>query len=323
MAVELDVSKKTIENNLAKLRRIVDENDNLSWIKNFNSKSLPIYSIVKKQSFEIAQLPKVFKWFRNETTPRIIINLQSPPDGYDRWIVVPIGDIHYGASSCDYEGFQEYLDWIFNTPNVLIILNGDLIENANSDSPGASVYKQTFPPQEQKERIIRCLAKVSHRILYSVRGNHGNRSVKKCFLDPEKDISTILGVEYFEGQCFADIVCQNYKWDFYSIHGNSSASTPGGKLNILAKKDMFHSAHISTMGHVHDLQVSRDYEIVRSEDDLGLKLKKRYKVLCGTFQKYWGDYAEEWALPPNKVGVPKIELYCDGSRIPGDYHVIT
>lgn len=314
---------KTIDNQIPLLKKEIDQDDTLVWIKNFNKKGVANYSIVNKKDLSVKIEPKVYSYYRNESYPRIIINLPDPPAGFDKWIIVPLGDIHYGASSCDYQGFDEYLDFILATPNILIILNGDLIENASKDSPGASVFKQLFPPQDQKERLVNKLASIAHRILYSVKGNHGNRSVKQCFLDPERDISMLLEVEYFEGQCFADIVCQNHKWEFYSFHGTGSSNSPGGRLNLLTKKNAFHSANIYTMGHVHDLQCSRDYEIIKDDETMGLKTKKRYYVICGTFQKYWNDYAEEWALPPNMTGVPKIELYCDGSRKPGDYHVIT
>lgn len=325
VAESLNVAQKTVSNNLPAIKKsiLTDPNSRYSFIKNFDRDGNALYSVVKKKDFTISLKPKIFEWDRIVEVPYIIINLPKPPVGYDKWVIVPFGDIHFGSDSCDNEGLLSWVKWVKDTENVLVILNGDLIENANKESPGSSVFRQLIPPQEQKEQFILLFAQIAHRILYSVRGNHGNRSVKGCFLDPERDISTALGVEYFEGACYADIICEDLKWEIMSIHGRSQSNSAGGRLNVLQKKSQFHSANIFTMGHVHDLQSMRDYEIVRDPINRTLKLKKRYYVICGTTQRYWNSYAEEWYLAPNKTGMPKIELYCNGSRNPGDYHVAT
>lgn len=315
-------SVKTISNNLPPLERLLNKDGTYFLIKNFNSTKDLVLSICEKKEFTAKIKPKIFKWTKSEDFPYLIINLPPPPKD-NKWIVIPLGDIHLGADSCDIEALTGWVKWIEENENVLVILNGDLIENASKESPGSSVFRQLFPPQEQKERFISLLAPIAHRILYSVKGNHGNRSVKQVFLDPEKDISDALEVEYFEGACFADIVCQGYKWEFMSIHGSGGASSISARLNKVFKKNQFHSAQIFTVGHTHDIQSTRDYEIVRDQVNRTLILKKRYYVICGTLQSYWGSYASEWVLPPTKVGLPKIELSCDKSEKPGDYHVIT
>lgn len=323
IASSLDLAVKTVDNTLPIIKRALEKETQYVFIKNYDRDRNPIYSVTEKKELMVKIKPKVYTYFRSQEFPYIIINLPPPPKNKDKWIIIPLGDTHYGSDSCDMNGLLEWIKWIESQDNVLVILNGDLIENANKDSPGASVYRQLFPPEEQRDRFIKLCAPIAHRILYSVRGNHGNRSVKQCFLDPERDISNILEVEYFEGACYADIICEDNKWEFMSIHGNGNSATPGGKLNLLQKKNQFHSADIYTMGHVHDLQAARDYEIVRDTKNMKLSLRKRYYVICGTTQKYWNSYAEEWYLPPNKTGMPKIMLYTSKSEKPGDYHVTT
>lgn len=312
-------SIKTICNNIPPLERLISKSDNLFLIRNFNSKNEPIFSINEKKEFIIKVKPKIFKWTKSSSFPYIIINLPPPPID-NKWIIVPLGDIHFGADSCDVKALTELINWIKENENVLVILNGDLIENASKESPGSSVFRQVIPPQEQKERLLIMLSPIAHRILYSVKGNHGNRTVKQVFLDPEKDITTALEVEYFDGACYADIICQGHKWEFMSIHGQGGASSISARLNRVFKKNQFHSANVYTMGHVHDIQVTRDYEIIKDPINKTLSLKKRYYVICGTLQSYWKSYAEEWVLPPTNPGIPKIKLYCDKSEKPGDYY---
>lgn len=327
IALSLDLSEKTIANNIAQLKKIVDNTDGISFIRNVNKDKDSVYCIVEQRNLIIKLLPKIYTYVRSHDKPYIIINLPSPPKPYTEWIVMPFGDMHYGADTCDVELLKSLIDYVLKTPNVLVLLKGDLIENANKESPGASVYTQVIPPQDQKDQLIELLAPIAHRILYSVRGNHGFRSVKGAFLDPEKDISHALGIEYFVGAVYADIVCEDnghlFKWEFMSMHGNSHSSTPEGRIKILRKKSEFHSADIYTMGHVHDLQHLYDYEIVRNPQKLTLDIKKRYYVICGTTMNYWKSYAEEWVLQPNKTGFAKIHLSCAGSKTPGGYSVST
>lgn len=313
---------KTISNNLPQLKLLVEKSENYSFIKNFNENSESIFSIVEKRDFTIKIKPKIFSWNRSVEHPYIVFNLPDPPKGYSCWEIWPIGDTHYGSDSCDMRELNKVVSEIEERPNVLVILMGDLIENASKESPGESVYKQVFPPQEQKERFANLFAKISDRILYVVRGNHGFRSVKGCFLDPERDIANCLHSEYFEGAVYVDIICQNQKWSIMSFHGNGSSSTPQGRLGLVSKKANFHSANIYTMGHVHDQNIMIDHEILKNPIKLTLEIKKRYYVICGTFQKYWNSYAEQWVLQPNKIGCPKIILYCLNSEKPGDYHCL-
>jgi predicted phosphodiesterase len=321
IASELNIALRTVENNIAHIKRIIDQNDEFLFVKNYNQDNRPIFAICKKKKFTPKINKKLFTIVKSTDYPYIIINLPEPPRGYNKWVIIPIGDIHYGSDSCDITSLKEWINWVLETPNVLVVLTGDLIENASKDSPGESVFRQLIPPQFQKEQFIELLAPIAHKIVFGLAGNHGNRSVKSCFLDPERDICTALETEYFSGACYADIICQNYKWELFAMHGGgSSGSTPGGRINKLFKKNQFHSADLFIQGHTHTKDVIEDYEVIRDPTNLSLNIRKRYYLICGTFQKYWDSYAEHWVLPPNRVGVPKISLYCNGSEHPGDYH---
>lgn len=328
IAESLDLSEKTVANNLPQLKRVIDLTEDFQFIRNLNRDGQSIFSIAEKRDIAIKLKPKIHSWVQSTDRPYIVINLPPPPKGYDHWIIMPFGDTHYGADCCDVKALNGFIRLVEETPNILVILKGDLIENATRESPGAGIFQQVIPPQEQKERFTQMMAPIAHRILYSLRGNHGFRSVKGAYLDPEKDISDSLGVPFFRGACYADIVVDDgssdvLKWEFFSWHGGGSASTPEGRLRLMRKKAEFHSANIYTMGHVHDLIHTSDYEVVRDPVNLTLVEKKRYYVVCGTTMGYWNSYAEEWVLQPNKVGFARIRLYCNNSKNPGDYDVVT
>ena len=165
------------------------------------------------------------------------------------------------------------------------------------------------------------LIPIADRIIFGIQGNHGYRSVKSNYLDPERDICRALGAEYYTGFVCMDVICQDYRWEFYAIHGRSNAQTPQGRMTQLMKKNQWCSSQFYLMGHVHDLQDFYDHEVVRDPVNLTLKLKKRYYVITGTTQEYFDSYAYRWALQPNKSGFARLNMYCDGSDEPGDYDV--
>jgi hypothetical protein len=313
----LDWSQKTLNNNLPILKRSLENDKRYVLIKNFSKSKEPLFLVTEPKSFGVELLPKIYTSNRSNDYPYITYNLPDPP--VDRWVIIPISDLHYGADTFDLKEFKKALKYIKEHDEVLVFLPGDLIENASKESPGSSVFRQLIPPQYQKEQLIELLAPIAHKILFGIRGNHGNRSVKGHFLDPEKDICDTLKIEYFTGACYWDVICQDHKLEIISTHGTSYSSTVAGKITGLQKKNTFHSANIYTMGHVHDKQILLDYEIIRNPSTSTLELKKRYYLICGTFQGYWNSYAEEAVMPPTKVGFPKITLYCNGSSKPGDY----
>lgn len=326
LATTLGVKEKTIENNIPKLKRLVDEREDIIFVKNLSRDRIPLFSICPKKDLIVKVKPRMYTCVRSDNHPYIMITLPEPPNGYDHWVIYTLSDIHYGSNTCNVKVLTRFVEEVEKTPNALAVLKGDLIENGLKDSPGSSIYEQVIPPQEQKEKLIKILAPIAHKILYSVRGNHGYRSVKGVFLDPELDISTALNVEYFKGYVCVDILCESndklLKWEIFSYHGSGSSKTPEGRIKLIKDKAQWHSANIYTIGHVHDLQSYYDYEVIRDPETLSLKMKKRYYVVCGTTLEYFGSYAEEAALQPNKVGFAKIRLFCKGDNIEG-YDVIT
>jgi hypothetical protein len=316
----LGCSEKTISNNIPRLKEVIEEDGTYVFLLNYDTTRQPIYTVSFKKQFQVKIKPNMYQHARIAEESYMVINLPDPPKGYDHWELRPLSDLHYGSDTCDYEYLQKEVDYIKATPNVLTMLKGDLIENANKESPADSVFRQMFPPSEQRERLLKTLAPIAHKILYSIRGNHGHRAVKAADMDPEFDISNALDTEYFKGAAYVDIVCGDQKWEIMSIHGKGGSATIGGKVNMLFKKNQFHTADIYTMGHVHDKQAVIDYEWKRNPVTMKMEPRKRSYIICGTFQNYKGSYAEEWFLPPNKAGLPSIKLLCT-SKVLGDHTV--
>lgn len=324
IATKLSLAEKTVINSIPWIRKTLEKEGLFYFIENEDpSCGEKIYYICKNNDFRIKVKDRIFSCSRAEQFPYLIINLPPPPKGYESWKLYPIGDNHHGVKSEKREFLESQIKEIISSPNALGFIKGDTVEAAGKHSPGASVFDQTMTPQEQKVSFIKLMAPIAHKLLWFEGGNHDkDRTMKINGVDIASDIARALNIEYFPGAIYADIICQDYKWDIMSWHGSSRAGTKFGKMNAIMKKREFHSAHIYFMGHLHDLEAASDFEIVKDPKSLSLKFKKRLFILTGSTQGYFGSYAEEWVIPPFPCGYAVVELHCKGSKRPGDFSAI-
>ena len=104
-----------------------------------------------------------YMWIR---FPKLKIN-----KGLDKISLLPLADMHYGHKACDIQNLKQDIEYIRNHKNVYTFLNGDLIENASKLSIASGVYEQDQMPSEQVNDIVKMLAPIAHKILFSVCGN--------------------------------------------------------------------------------------------------------------------------------------------------------
>jgi len=314
----LNLSEKTVSNNIPLMARQLEYHDVVRYV---DSDGNVLYSIKEQKVWHQTLLPKVYKYNVSPIHPYMVINLPDPPEG-NHWTLYPFGDLHYGASECDYLAVDKALNLIDGDANGIVILMGDLMENANKESPADSVYRQVIQPQQQQEDITNKLSKIAHKIIASVGGNHGDRSIKAVYLDPDKSIADSIEVEHFPGMLYLDIICQNYKWEILVHHGDTSSTTLSGRINAVKKKNIFHTADIFLMGHTHDTQFPWDIEIKRDPRNMKLAERDRSYILTGGFLKPHIGYPNKKGYPPLPICMPSINLLCDGSSRPGSHIVI-
>ena len=93
-------------------------------------------------------------------------------------VVYPIADVHYGSIDHQNKEWEAFINHVENTPNVYLLLAGDLINNNTRSSVG-SPWDDTVRPREQKTRMVEYLLPIKDRILCCVSGNHERRSLKE------------------------------------------------------------------------------------------------------------------------------------------------
>lgn len=239
--------------------------------------------------------------------------IKFPNNHWDQIKVVPLSDVHYGASSHLNDKFQEYVDWIKNNPNVFAFINGDLLENALRDSIAGAIYESKMFPKEQIEGMMKILAPIAHKILWAIPGNHEDRTRKHAGFDPLEVICGRLNIPFYNDAMHATLWWGDHKWEFYAKHGNTGSATKGGKLNAAKKSlDMMEHTHFVIMGHTHDAMSNKIEIIVRNFKTFELELLTSYIVVCPSFYGYFGTYASKHGMAPASSGTATCRMFSDG-----------
>ena len=260
-------------------------------------------------------LPKEYKYhigtFADGTeAPYLLVKI---PDFKGKAIVAPMFDVHFGSHAHKYEKFLQYVRWVKETPNVYVILGGDIMENAIDDGRGMT-YDQDHNPQSQLTILTEILSPIAHRILVSVPGNHEQRTEKKTGIDVAQVLAERLKVPYFPGPVFMSVTANTYQWTYYISHGYGNSQTKGGKANMAARpKGWTGLVHFFVSGHVHDCVVSSENILVEDRLNARLLEVKQWVVVAQSFLSWYKTYAYRAGYKPPASGGVSTELMDNGN----------
>lgn len=160
----------------------------------------------------------------------------------------PIGDAHIGAWGFDKKAFKAYVTEIANDDKAIVILLGDIIDNATLGSKG-NVFSQTLTPQLQKEKAIELLYPIRDKIIFACAGNHCERTYKQTGCDIMYDICMGLGIldRYNPVSGYIKLKVGKAIYNIYATHNMGKGEA---KLRLMAKSftgiDLFLAGHIHT-----------------------------------------------------------------------------
>lgn len=86
--------------------------------------------------------------------------------------VVVIGDWHMGSWGTDYELFKQCTDEIINTPNLYVIIVGDMLQMAIKLRGVLEVTDNALPPKFQMQMLDSWLQEIKHKVIASTWDNH-------------------------------------------------------------------------------------------------------------------------------------------------------
>ena len=234
---------------------------------------------------------------------------------FEEIFLFPLGDLHGGAATADYDEFKKYLDLAGRLDNAFIILMGDLVEMAGRNSPGNSVWEQTIAPEGQFEWMMDTFEPYKDKIIATVNGNHENRIKMATGIDTMKIFARSLGIPYVPRSAITRINLLNNAFSVFFTHGNGSGKTPTLKLRRLRDIVTFvHNCDIYLMGHHH---CSLGETMLLKEPDVRMKKVVTREILLqmtGAFLRFDDSYAEEANMQPTSIDAPIICLNSKGFK---------
>lgn len=232
-----------------------------------------------------------------------------------------LADLHTGDPLADIKLFKERVERIARTSNAFVILNGDICDNAISDSVG-DTYSATKSPIGQVQSIAEILKPIKDRILCINSGNHEWRSAKKVGIDLAYALALELGLTnlYSENSTLLFLRTgrstkgpnRQHCYSIYIQHGSKSGSTVGSKANALAKLENIVNADVYIHSHTHLPLLFKQGRLEVNKNNNSATFKETLFVNTGAFMDY-GGYANREGYRPSSKSSPVIYIPSDGS----------
>lgn len=230
--------------------------------------------------------------------------------------IIPIFDVHLGSPNCMEQEFIKFINHVKETPNVYLILGGDLIDNGVRSAIGGAVFCQTMFPSQQKKEMANILKPVKDRILCFVPGNHEQRSKKEVDDSPVYDIAAKLDLEDLYRENMAIIKIQLGKKETKNggmprgsdrptyvlsvLHGSGGGVLSGAGLNRNERFGYVFSGAMDALvvGHTHKPMISQPGKIHIDVFNNIVSIKP-FKVITATSWLEYGNYATQKMLLPS------------------------
>lgn len=232
--------------------------------------------------------------------------------------IIPLFDAHLGAKEFMEAKFREFLKMVENTPNVYLILGGDLIQNSTKSSV-SNCFDDSIPsPAAQKKLMKELLMPVKDRILASVTGNHEFRSKKDAGLDPTYDILCKLDKEdvHRENVAFVKIAFRTEKYHsrpnymLVVTHGSGGGIYSSGALLRSERWGyVFDGCDCLIVGHSHKPFSAVPGKIVIDSINECVSVKP-FKIVSATSWLDYGGYAARKMLLPSAHNLSTLHLNC-------------
>ncbi len=222
----------------------------------------------------------------------------------------PLGDVHIGAPHHAAARWKEWLDYIVNAENAVMVGTGDFLNCALKDSK-SEAYDETGTVGQSRDLLwdqLKPLAK-ARKLDLLMPGNHEDRVYRATGDCPIGVVAKALDVNYAR-----DAVVLNYNvgevtYEVFVRHGTGGGEI-GARANRLAKQARTLVADVYISGHSHSqLVFQQDLFVVREGRT---ERRRQLFVSSGSFVGYEG-YAAKRGMAPAKLGAPRIRL--DGTRL--------
>lgn len=241
----------------------------------------------------------------------------------DKIEIHAMADLHLGDAHCDYKGILERIDYIKNTPNAYVILDGDLMDTAIASSVG-DTYGAGLQPMEQLKYCVKLFEPIRDKILAVLPGNHENRVYRSDGLDITQLMCSQLGLQDKYSPTTALLFIRFGKcrgkgnshgrrqwYTIYVTHGSGGGRKEGGKINRLADLASIVDADVYVMGHTHMPAILKEGFYRVSGPNSSVALVDKLFVNTAASLNY-GGYGDAQGFKPASKCAPVI--YLDGHK---------
>ena len=230
----------------------------------------------------------------------------------------PMADLHIGDDHCDYKSVIERIEYIKNTPNAYVILDGDLMDTAIASSVG-DTYGATLSPMEQLKECVKLFEPIRNKILAVLAGNHENRVYRTDGIDITQLMCSQLGLQDRYSPTTALLFVRfgegnksthhgrRQLYTIYVTHGAGGCRKEGGKVNRLADLACIVDADCYVMGHTHLPVIMKESFYRVSGANSSVALVDKLFVNTAASLNY-GGYGDAAGFKPASKQAPVIYL---------------
>lgn len=253
--------------------------------------------------------------------PRLKTVYHDLGEDVDKVYLVPLSDLHIGAGF-DQKKFEDYRQWILDTENAYCVINGDVIDNAISESIGDTYG--TMRPDEQKELAEELLKPLANdgKILAWLEGNHEFRTAKRTDEFVGKTLCKLLGLHTKEHSIydpdgvflFLNVGHDRTKgrksrltYTGFMLHGYTNARRMGGRVNALEDMSRSVVCDFYITSHTHNKFMFPKKIVVPDTRTKTIRYKKQVFASSGSFME-WDGYAIRKGYAPANMGSPTLEF---------------
>lgn len=231
----------------------------------------------------------------------------------------PLGDIHLGSSHFDKKKFEQYIKMVKNDENGVLILNGDLINNAIKTSV-SDIYTDTMSPENQLDMLYEYLLPIKDKVIGCTTGNHEERTYRLTGIDVSKNLCYRLGIEDLYSP-IANIIFLSFgksrgrdnirnTFSIYHSHGVGGGRTVGAKANSVKRMSEIVHADIYIHSHTHVPMAFKSNYVMSNCSNKGIKEITRLFANTQSYEAF-GGYGERMLLTPTNNDGVVITLWAD------------
>lgn len=244
----------------------------------------------KHSQEELKAVEKIAKM--QQTDPEVTGYVECTPAGFSNAMLVPMFDLHIGGEGCKLDRLKKIIEFVEKTPNSLVVLGGDVLDNATLFG-ATNAHTSKVNPDRALDLAVSLLEPIKNKIVCVLAGNHDGTSGarnKDSNMAGAKQLALRLGVKYFPFNAIIELKLkskikrkkQEIAFRIFATHGSGGASTKASSVDLAFNKGILACSKKNIIpdmiltGHFHN-NASGVYDVSVPEFEEG--------VMVGEIQK--------------------------------------